>query len=62
MTITDPNLATLIARLTPEERGLVEKHMRGKETEESWEIMRRIRASLKRKARSKLPRKLVWLG
>jgi hypothetical protein len=62
MTITDSNLAALVASLPPAERKAVADHLQGRASDLSREALRRIRASLKRRARSRLPRKLVWLG
>jgi hypothetical protein len=62
MTLSDANLNELIAQLSDRERRAVERHVRGERTDLSRELLRRIKASLKRKARAKLPRRLVWLA
>ena len=58
----DANLSRLLSTLTPSERRSVEKHLAGEVTEQSKAILRRIRARLKRKARFRLPKRLVWLA
>ena len=62
MILADTTLNELLRRLTADERRAVSRHLAGLRTRESWALVRRIRASLKRRARARLPRKLVWLG
>jgi len=51
MTLSDTNLAALVARLKPSERQAVEEAVKGKATDESAVILRWLRKKLKGKAR-----------
>ena len=61
MTITDPKLLDAMRSLSDADRALIGEHMRGKSSVESWALIRQLRKRLKRKARARLPRKLIWL-
>jgi len=62
MNFADHKLTTVIAALTDQQRRVVADHLRGRVTDNSRELIRRIRASLKRKARNRLPARLKWLA
>src|SRR5262249_13154222 len=62
MTLVDHTLIGVFAALAEKQRRVVADHLRGRVTDDSRELIRRIRASLKRKARNRLPARLKWLG
>jgi hypothetical protein len=62
MNQVDEILRDAYRRLDPREKQALDRHLEGRATRESWAVMRKIRAELKRFERAKTHPKVRWLA